>query len=208
MNKTIDRIRKECPEREIPFFASLAGSFAMGTLHLINTLKNFSWLTFSYALFCYLMMFGRVLIWHAGRKKSQNLYLYAALIVLAVLIPMAAALVETIFNRDTPVYLFDWLVYGYALYGTVKMVTSIMKLKKNRNAEADEQKALAWLSLISACYTLFMMEFTLIRTFSEAQDLPRMYPVIMGSNFAILILTVVTMVMFMARFLWAKRERG
>ena len=90
-----------------------------------------------------------------------------------VLAPMMAAFVLTILYKDSPHYFIDWFIYAYALYGTVKMVFAIKNLIKKD--KTDRQYVLAFLGLIGALYTIQMMEFSLIKTFSESGKDDSMY---------------------------------
>lgn len=81
-----------------------------------------------------------------------------------VLAPMMAAFVLTILYKDSPHYFIDWFIYAYALYGTLKMIFAIKSLVKK--GKTDRQYVLSFLGLIGALYTIQMMEFSLIMTFS------------------------------------------
>ena len=85
-----------------------------------------------------------------------------------VLTPMMAAFVLTILYKDSPHYFIDWFIYAYALYGTLKMVFAIKSLVKKD--KTDRQYVLSFLGLIGALYTIQMMEFSLIMTFSTETD--------------------------------------
>ena len=75
-----------------------------------------------------------------------------------------AAFVLTILYKDSPHYFIDWFIYAYALYGTLKMVFAIKSLVKKD--KTDRQYVLSFLGLIGSLYTIQMMEFSLIMTFS------------------------------------------
>lgn len=86
---------------------------------------------------------------------------------------MMTAFVLTILYKDAPHYFVDWFIYAYALYGTVKMVFAIKNLVKKD--KTNRQYVLAFLGLIGALYTIQMMEFSLIKTFSESGNDGSMY---------------------------------
>ncbi|MBQ2069359.1 MAG: hypothetical protein II467_00345, partial [Bacilli bacterium] len=85
--------------------------------------------------------------------------------VFIVIAPMMAAFVLTILYKDAPHYLFDWFIYVYALYGTIKMVVAIKNIAKKD--KTDRKYVLSFLSLIGALFTMQMMEFNLIATFDS-----------------------------------------
>ena len=88
--------------------------------------------------------------------------------MLVVLAPMMAAFILTILYKDAPHYYIDWFIYAYALYGTLKMIFAIKSLVKKD--KTDRQYVLSFLGLIGALYTIQMMEFSLIMTFSNEAD--------------------------------------
>lgn len=195
----IERIKEIWQKYELGFYASITGSLVMGTIHLISTCLNFSWLTFNYMLFCYLLLLGRVLIWAVAKKNDKYLYLIGAFIILFLLVPLAVSLVRTIMEKDAPNYIFEWIIYGYATYGTYKLTYAIIRLVKSKKIN-NEKNVLSWLSLISALYTLFMMEFALIKTFSEDAG-EKMYILMLFTQGFIILATVAVLVLFIYRFI-------
>lgn len=196
----ITKIRDYWQKNNLGFYASVAGSFAMGTIHLISLIVEFSWLTFNYMLFCYMIMLIRVLIYYLAKKNSNYLYLIGAVCVLLLLVPLGVSLVKTITDRDAPVYFFDWLIYGYATYGTYKMVLAIVRLAKVKKEPNVEANLLSWISLISASFTLFMMQFLLSKTFGTVEEEDTMFTLLLLTHGAILILTIFVIFLFAKRF--------
>lgn len=73
-------------------------------------------------------------------------------------------MVMTILFRTRPVYIIEWIVYGYATYAFIKPGISINDIVK---AYKDKiQITLALISFIPTLFTMFLLEFTLIRTFT------------------------------------------
>ena len=124
----------------------------------------------------FMEFFSGVLFATAYYVFGPTYELFIALGIISVLIiitPMMASLIMTILYKNATHYIFDWLIYAYALYGTVKMVFAIRSLaKKEKN---DKETVLAFISMISALYTIQMMEFNLIKTFSDGKDEYAMY---------------------------------
>ena len=152
--------------KQIGLYASVAGSLIMGTIHLTATIRNFSWLTFNYCLFCYLLALIRILLtWFEKTERKSRIYLAGALSHAVLLIPMTVAMVKTILEKDAPAYIFFWMIYLYATYGTVKFILAVRSRHKARKSRDAYGGVISWLSLVSAAYTLQMMESALISTF-------------------------------------------
>ncbi len=133
------------------------------TIHLISVCIRFEWTTFNYCLFCYLV--ALFLVWQWAIEKfsiKPNPFLAATISLLILIIPMMVSFILTIKFKEKPYYIFDWLVYAYALYGTLKMIFAIRKRVKWRKGESVRDNINSWISVISALYTLQMMEFRLI----------------------------------------------
>lgn len=115
-------------------------------------------------------------VWQWAIEKyhiKPNHYLAGVISLSMVLAPMMAAFVLTILYKDSPHYFIDWFIYAYALYGTLKMIFAIIRLVKKD--KTDRQYVLSFLGLIGALYTIQMMEFSLIKTFSESGNDGSMY---------------------------------
>ena len=154
---------------DIAFYFSLLGPLVMGTIHLIASIIHFDWIVLNYCIFSYLILLFRVWQWAIEKYHIKpHPYLAAIISFVIILTPMMASFVLTILYKDAPFYIFDWLIYVYALYGTVKMVFAIISIcKKNKT---ERQFVLSYLGLIGALYTMQMMEFNLIMTFSDGSD--------------------------------------
>lgn len=141
----------------------------MGTIHLVFVIIKFDWILVNYCIFSYLMALFKVWQWAIEKFHLKPNHFIAGIIsMFVVLAPMMAAFVMTIMFKDAPHYFWDWLVYAYALYGTLKMVFAIRDLaKKNKT---NRQYVLSFLGLVGALYTMQMMEFNLIMTFSNGSD--------------------------------------
>ena len=149
----------------IDFYCSLLGPLIMGTIHLVFVIVKFDWILVNYCIFSYLMALFKVWQWAIEKYHIKpNHYLAGAISMVMVLAPMMAAFVLTILFKDSPHYFIDWFIYAYALYGTLKMILAIKKLVKKD--KTDRQYVLSFLGFIGALYTIQMMEFSLIMTFS------------------------------------------
>lgn len=174
MKKTINKIKDFYNKGDIAFYISLLGPFIMGTIHLVFVIVKFDWILVNYCIFSYLMLLFKVWQWAIEKHHIKPSHYLAGVISLSiVLAPMMAAFVLTILYKDSPHYFMDWFIYAYALYGTLKMVFAIKSLVKKD--KTDRQYVLSFLGLIGALYTIQMMEFSLIKTFSESGDDGSMY---------------------------------
>lgn len=163
----ISKIKDVYKKYELGLYGSVAGSFIMGTLHLMTMCISFSWLTLNYMLFCYLMMFARIAIGYLDKKKSQrSSYLVTAIFLAATLVPLSVSLARTIVDKEISPFVFDWFIYAYAAYAFVKLGVGIAHLFQSRN-NAESKNILCWFSLINALFTMFMLEFNLIKAFSH-----------------------------------------
>ncbi len=161
MKKIINKLIAIYRYGDVAFYISLLGPLIMGTIHLIFVILRFDWIVLNYCIFSYLMMLFKVWQWAIEKYHIKpNHYVAGIISILVVLAPMMASFILTIMYKDAPHYLFEWLVYAYALYGTIKMVFAVKGLiKKNKT---DRQYVLSYLGLIGALYTVQMMEFRLI----------------------------------------------
>lgn len=165
MKKIINRIKDFYSRGDIAFYVSLLGPFIMGTIHLIFVIIRFDLILVDYCIFSYLMFLFKVWQWAIEKYHIKpSHYLAGVISMLVVLATMMAAFVLTILYKDSPHYFIDYFIYAYALYGTLKMIFAIKSLVKKD--KTDRQYVLSFLGLIGALYTIQMMEFSLIMTFS------------------------------------------
>ena len=186
------------------FYFSLIGPFVMGTIHLIFTIIHFDWIVLNYCIFSYLMClsrFGQFLVYQDKLKISH--LLLGAISLLIVIAPMMASFILTIRYKETPHYLFDWLIYAYALYGTIKMVFAIKTLTKKE--KDDHQYVLSFFGLTSALYTIQMMEFHLIKFASSGED-ESMYLMQLFSQGAIFLFTSFVIGLFIYKHIKQRRK--
>lgn len=183
------------------FYASVAGSFVMGTIHLVSVCMHFDWIIFNYMLFCYLMMLTRVFMRVFSRHgKKGAAYLVGSIALVFLLFPLVASLVMTMLYKDAPSYIFDWMLYAYALYAFVKMGVAIKNIVKSE----EEKKPFSYLSLISAAFTMFMLEFSMIKTYSKDGA---MFPMLLWSQGVIIAFTLLVLGLFAFRYIKAFRQR-
>ena len=184
-------VKELLKDKNVRFLLSLTGPFAMGCFHLYASMHQFSWRVFNYALFSFLIVLIRILIEILDRKRGgRYLYLTGTLSFLILCIPMAAAMVMTIQEGRRPVYLFFWMIYAYAAYGFGKLIYALIQRHKRRREEDPKQYVLSCLSLVSALYTIDMLEAALINTFTEG-DLSSMLNIQFITQAVILIITVI-----------------
>ncbi len=201
--KTINRIKTFYHEKNIKYYASVTGTFAMGTLHLAAAVMHFSWLTFNYCLFSYLLVLIRLLLTYMDTKLvKRRLFLVGAVSLAVLVIPMTVAMVKTIREKDAPVYFFFWMIYLYATYGTVKFIMAIRTRHKARKNGDVCNGVLSWITLVSALYTMQMMEFALIATFDTSRSRSMMIMQYLTHG-AILIFTLFIIVHLITAFIKA-----
>jgi hypothetical protein len=190
---------------DVAFYFSLLGPLVMGTIHLVFVIIHFDWILINYCIFSYLMALLKVWQWAIEKYHLKpNPYVAAIISMLAILAPMMASFVLTILYRDAPHYIFDWFVYAYALYGTVKMVFAIKELtKKNKT---DRQYVLSFFGMTGALFTIQMMEFNLIMAFSDGQD-NAMYLMQLYSQGAIFLFALFVVGLFVYKAIMAKRSQ-
>ena len=160
--KTVQRMKTIYHDKRLGFYAPLF----MGTVNLVATLVSFSWLTLNYCLYSYILVLVKVFLeWLNQRTGRKELCFAGALSLAVLLIPMTVAMVKTIREKAPPSYPFFWLIYLYATYGTVKFVLAIRARRQARKSGDACKGVTSWISLVTAAYTIQMMEFALIATF-------------------------------------------
>lgn len=203
MKKIINRIKDFYSRGDIAFYISLLGPFIMGTIHLVFVIIKFDWILVNYCIFSYLMFLFKVWQWAIEKYHLKPNHFVAGIIsMLIVLAPMMAALVLTILYKDSPHYFIDWFIYAYATYGTLKMIFAIKNLCKKE--KTNRQYVLSFFGLISALYTIQMMEFSLIKTFSESGNDGSMYLMQLFTQGAIFIVSLIIIVLFIIRLIKQK----
>ena len=203
MKKIIKKIIDFYHSGDIAFYVSLIGPLTMGTIHLVASIIHFDWIVVNYCIFSYLMLLFRVWQWTIEQYHLKPNHFVAGIIsMLIVLAPMMAAFILTILYKDAPHYIFDWLIYAYATYGTIKMVFAIKNLCKKE--KTNRQYVLSFFGLISALYTIQMMKFSLIKTFSESGNDGSMYLMQLFTQGAIFIVSLLIIVLFIIRLIKQK----
>ena len=203
MKKIINRITDFYSRGDVAFYISLLGPFIMGTIHLVFVIIRFDWILVNYCIFSYLMFLFKVWQWAIEKYHLKPNHFVAGIIsMLIVLAPMMAALVLTILYKDSPHYFIDWFIYAYATYGTLKMIFAIKNLCKKE--KTNRQYVLSFFGLISALYTIQMMEFSLIKTFSESGNDGSMYLMQLFTQGAIFIVSLIIIVLFIIRLIKQK----
>lgn len=206
MKKIINRIKDFYNRGDIAFYISLLGSFIMGSIHLVFAIIKFDWILVHYCIFSYLMFLFKVWQWAIEKYHIKpSHYLAGAISMVIVLAPMMAAFVLTILYRDAPHYFIDWFIYAYALYGTLKMVFAIKSLVKKD--KTDRQFVLSFLGLLGALYTIQMMEFSLIKTFSESGEDGSMYLMQLFTQGAIFLFSLFVIVLFVYKTIILSKKK-
>ena len=196
-------IKKIFKNNDVRFIISLVGPLVMGTINLVSIIMHFDWIFLNYSIFAYLMALIKVWFWAIDKYKIKPTHYSAGVIsLLLILAPMMAALVLTIRYKDEPHYIFDWFIYAYALYGTIKMVFAVKNMTKKDKTISEY--VLTYFSMISALYTIQMMEFALIKTFDTNPSNNSMYVLELFSQGAIFVFVIVVMLIFVFKAIKGK----
>ena len=186
----------------IDFYCSLIGPLTMFIIHLISVLMHFEWMTFNYGLYSLMILFIKVLLWASEKYHwKASTYLLSALATSFLIIPMMVSFVMTILYRESPTYVFEWLVYAYALYATIKTVLAIRKRIIVKKDETIRAYVLSWLGLITALYTIQMLQFRLIRFIEGEQVSDSMYMMQLFTQGFISLFAVFVVGLFVYRFI-------
>ena len=152
------------------------------------------------------MFLSKVWQWAIEKYHIKPSHYLAAVISLSIVFaPMMAAIVLTILYKDSPHYFIDWFIYAYALYGTLKLIFAIKNLVKKD--KTDRQYVLSFLGLIGALYTIQMMEFSLIKTFSESGNDGAMYLIQLLTQAAIFLFSLFVIGLFIYKVITSNKNK-
>lgn len=197
----INELKEFYQKHNINFYLSLLGPLIMGTIHLISMLIHYDYIVLNYAIFCCLILLIKVWQWAIERFNLKlNPYIAGIISVILILAPMMASIILTILYRNAIHYPFDWFIYAYALYGTVKMTMAIIKLAK-RCKKTKRTIVISWIGIISASYTIQMMEFQLITTFNENGIDDVMHTMMKFTQGVIFILSLFVLGLFIKKYI-------
>ena len=200
MKEIINKLKKFYNYGDNKLYFSLFGPLLMGTIHLVVIIISYDWIILNYCIFYYLITIFKIWQWAIEKYNIKpNNYIAGIISILIILTPMMASFIMTILYKNATHYIFDWLIYAYALYGTVKMVFAIRSLaKKEKN---DKETVLAFISMISALYTIQMMEFKLIMFASNGEVDYSMFLMQLFSQGAIFIFSIVVIILFVKKYI-------
>ena len=168
-----DKILNLYNKYDLGFFMSVISLFIIATIHLILSFISFSWYMLCYAIFSYIFMLGRIIIYFLckNNKYLKILYFTSAIILFLALTPLSITVVKTLTDKELYEFYFGWMIYGYALYAFIKLSIAIYGIIHNKGTRNERNKIYSSMSLISATFTMFMLEFTMIRTFDKSEAL-------------------------------------
>ena len=148
-------------------FSALA-SLSMLVINLIMFLMKGSIVFLYYSIFCFQLTTTKIILFLMTlRQRNASMYLVFAILILRMIIPLALSMVATVLYKDKPQYIFDWIIYAYAFYATLKMTYAIINFNKYKKIDKAYKIISTRISLLGALYTVQMLEFALIQTFSE-----------------------------------------
>ena len=205
MRKIIKKITDFYNSGDIKFYFSLLGPLTMGTIHLVSTILHFDWIVVNYCIFSYLMALFKVWQWTIEKYNTKPNNLMAGVIsMITIIAPMTASFIMTIMFKDAPHYIFEWLIYAYSTYGTIKMVFAIKSLAKKE--KSDREYVNSYFGLIGALYTIQMMEFKLIMFASNGEVDYSMYLMQLFTQGAIFIFSIVVIILFVKKYISDKHK--
>lgn len=205
MKKIISKIIEFYNKGDNRFYFSLLGPLTMGTIHLAATIMHFDWIVVNYCIFSYLMALFKVWQWAIEKYNIWPNNLMAGVIsMITIIAPMMASFIMTIMFKDAPYYIFEWFIYAYATYGTIKMVLAIKSLVKKE--KSNREYVNAFLGLISALYTIQMMEFKLIMFASNDEVDYSMFVMQYFTQGAIFIFSIVVIILFVKKYISDKHK--
>lgn len=205
MKKIISKIIEFYNKCDNRFYFSLLGPLTMGTIHLAATIIHFDWIVVNYCIFSYLMALFKVWQWAIEKYNIKPNNLMAGVIsMITIIAPMMASFIMTIMFKDAPHYIFEWFIYAYATYGTIKMVLAIKSLVKKE--KSNREYVNAFLGLISALYTIQMMEFKLIMFASNDEVNFSMFIMQYFTQGAIFIFSIVVIILFVKKYISDKHK--
>ena len=191
---------------DLKFYMSLLGPLGMVIIHLISIIFYFDWIIFNYLIFSLLMLLFKSWI-ELNEKYNMkiNPLIIGSISLLLILGPMMTSFIMTIMYKDTIKYIFFWVIYAYATYGTIKMTLAIINLfKKNKNNKAFVE---SFVGLVGALYTIQMMEFALIYSFKEDGDNNIIY-VMWITQAVIFIVAMLIIILFIIRYIIHLKNRN
>lgn len=204
MNK-YNELKEKYYSNHIDFYVSLVGSIIMGIIHVISLLIHFDSIVLCYAIFCFLM--ALIKIWETSIEKHKikpNEYVAGVISMLLLITPMMFSFVMTILYKEAPHYIFSWLIYAYALYATIKMVFAIRKIIQKD--KTNKEYVLSLFSLIGALYTIQLMEFALIVTFSVDGVKMSMFMMQLFTQGAIFLVSIAVIILFIIKAIKHKNK--
>lgn len=205
MKKIISKIIEFYNKGDNKFYFSLLGPLTMGTINLVATIMHFDRIVVNYCIFYYLMAFSKVWQWTIEKYNTKpNNLIAGAISMITIIAPMTVSFIMSIMYKEAPHYIFEWLIYAYALYGTIKMILAIKILIKKE--KSNREYVNAFLGLISALYTIQMMEFKLIMFASNVKADYSMYILQLFTQGAIFIFSIVVIILFVKKYNSDKHE--
>jgi hypothetical protein len=197
--KIIKKINEIYHYRDNQLYCSLFGPLLMGTIHLISTIIHFDWIVINYCIFFYLMVLFKVFQWAIEKYNLRfNIILVGIISIVIILAPMMASFILTIMFKDSPHYIFEWIIYAYATYATIKMVFAVRNLLKKE--KTNREYVNSYLGLLSALYTIQMLEFNLIMFASNENVDNSMYLMQLFSQGAIFIFSIFVIIKFIKKY--------
>ena len=205
MKRIISKIIEFYNKGDNKFYFSLFGPITMGTIHLIASIIHFDWIVVNYCMFSYSIALFKLWQWLIEKYNIKPNNLMAGIIsVFIIIIPMMVSFVMTILYREAPHYIFDWIIYAYAFYGTIKMVFAIKSIIKKD--KSDKEYVLSFIGMISALYTIQMMEFSLVTTFGDGGPDSSMFLMQLFTQGAIFIFSIVVIILFVKKYISDKHK--
>ena len=184
--------------------ASIIGNLLMAILNLILIINGGSLFLLGAILFYLFMSIlrGTSFIFYKKDKSIRKIGFVYAISSTFIYLLIPSLLAYVLSEKEYQPFFIDWFIYAYATYGTIKMVFAIKNLCKKE--KTNRQYVLSFFFFFFALYTIQMMEFSLIKTFSESGNDGSMYLMQLFTQGAIFIVSLIIIVLFIIRLIKQK----
>lgn len=207
LKKQFGIIKEFCHKyRLIPLFSSIF-SLVLSLINFISFFSNYNWSNIAAACSYLFFSIGYSILNFTAIEKRMNPYLFGALLITLLLMPMLAYLYFLFSSDKGFTLLFDWVVYLYALYAFIKISLAIKNLVSRKKDKESKTQVNFCIGLISAAYTMSLLANHLIE-FTNSKSDQQMRIVLIVIQFAVFLLDLITIVYFLYCYCRERRQRN
>ncbi len=186
--------------------ASIFSNLFMAVLNLILIIKGGSKFLIATVLFYLSMSIIRSLSFYLY-KKNKSMSLIAKFYAISstfcyILIPFLLIYILT--TKQYKPFIFEWFIYAYAFYATLKIIFAFMHIKKTFNQKDIYLIDIKMSNLVIAFYTLLLMAFYLIHAYGTMDE--GMINIMIFLNVLILITALIALIVMYLSIRWAKKN--